>query len=211
MCSKFELTTELKGLPKLLKANLPNNFERYYAKQSLIKPGNPILVIRKEHKKVDSTFMLWGLLAEWSNNPFNLPRPFNARAETITKNNFFKSSWRHRRCLIPASGFFEKSSRIRKKDFQPFWLAGLWNRWLAQDGSEIESCTVITTEPNELIKPLHNRMPVIIPAGFEESWLNQADIYRLNALEPLLNAWSPTSWVAEPTHKSQNNSQMSLF
>ena len=201
MCGRYELTTELVKLPGLIKKNLPYGFEEHYAKQPLIQPADPVLVLRQENGKISSSFMLWGLFAEWSKDPIHGERYFNARAETVATKPTFRSAWRHRRCLLLASGFFEKGNRIRRTDWQPFWLAGLWNRWLGADGSEIESCTVITTEPNSLVKPLHNRMPVIIPEGLEDAWLGQANAYGLRALEPLLRGWNPNGWIVEPVVK----------
>ncbi|KGG14138.1 hypothetical protein EV05_0027 [Prochlorococcus sp. MIT 0601] len=157
--------------------------------------------------------MLWGFVAEWVQDPFDpsRARPFNARAETIREKQFFKNSWRHKRCLLPASGFFERGYRIRRKDCKPFWLAGIWNRWMGPEGSELETCCVITTQSNQLMKPLHNRMPAIIPHGLEETWIApQKTEQELKTLQPLLNEWSAENWVAESTKVSTTN-QMSLF
>ncbi len=96
-------------------------------------------------------------------------------------------------------------------DHKPFWLAGLWNRWLGPDGSEIESCTVITTKANQLIKPFHNRMPVIISTELGNDWVQQKDGLGLRDLEPLLCEWSPDNWVAERIVKENSNTQMSIF
>ena len=138
--------------------------------------------------------MLWGLIPGWLKDPSQGPRPFNARAETVADKPSFRASWRHRRCLIPASGFFEKGRIIRRIDRQPFWLAGLWERWLGSDGSEVDTCTVLTTVPNELVKPLHHRMPVLIPEGLEEAWMAAVDGQQLRALEPLLGPWDSNGW-----------------
>ncbi|WP_320667040.1 SOS response-associated peptidase [Prochlorococcus sp. MIT 1307] len=123
----------------------------------------------------------------------------------------FRSAWRYRRCLLPANGFFEKGMHIKRMDHKPFWLAGLWNRWLGPDGSEIESCTVITTKANQLIKPFHNRMPVIISTELGNDWVQQKDGLGLRDLEPLLCEWSPDNWVAERIVKENSNTQMSIF
>ncbi len=85
------------------------------------------------------------------------------------KKKLFRGSWRYKRCVLPARGFFEKGHRIRRKDSHPFWLAGIWNRWMSPEGSELETCCVLTTEANQLVRPFHNRMPVIIPNGLEEA------------------------------------------
>ena len=84
---------------------------------------------------------------------------------------------------MPASGFFEKGHRIRRKDSQTFWLAGIWNRWMSPEGSELETCCVLTTAPNELVRPFHRRMPVIIPNGLEEYWMSSVkDVVELREL-----------------------------
>lgn len=212
MCSQYALATDLEQFPHSLKKTLPQGFKEHYVHQQLIRPSDPVLVLKQEHGKTTSSLMLWGLIAEWSQDPINGPRPFNARAETLTTKPSFKAGWRHRRCLLLASAYFEKGYRIRRADSQPFWLAGIWNRWLGADGSEIESCTILTTGPNSLIKRLHNRMPVIIPNGLEESWLAQTDGHDLRALEPLLNGVSPDGWLAESINtRPQMGEQISLF
>ncbi len=212
MCGRYELTTKYEGLPPILKKDLPKGFERNYAKQELIRPTEPVLVLKNEGKTTTS-IMLWGFISEWSKDPFNpsRPRPFNARAETVGEKPLFRGSWRHKRCLLPASGFFEKHHRIARKDSRSFWLGGIWSRWMSPDGSELETCCVLTTSANELIRPLHNRMPVIIPNGLEENWIASVkDGPSLKELEPLLNGWSPDDWFAERINKTKA-SQMSFF
>ena len=79
---------------------------------------------------METTFMYWGFISPWAKDPFekSQPRPFNARSETVNKKKLFQGSWRHKRCLIPASGFFEKGFRIRKTNYATFWLGGIWSR-----------------------------------------------------------------------------------
>lgn len=107
-------------------------------------------------------------------------RMFNARAETIAEKPSFRNAFRKRRCLIIADGFYEwqKTGSVRNpflfglKSGEPFGLAGLYESWEALDGQTIPSCTIITTEPNELIKPIHDRMPVILPANRHVFWMD---------------------------------------
>ena len=155
--------------------------------------------------------MTWGFIAPWAKDPFSKdrPKPFNARSETIQEKKLFSASWKYKRCLIPASGFFEKSFRIRKKNYDTFWLGGIWSKWTSYDGVEIESCCILTTKPNDLIKPIHHRMPVVVPSEFEEQWTEQVkDSYKLDNLLPILMSWSPDEWVSEEIKKKD---QMSLF
>ena len=210
MCGRYELTTDFEKLPAVLKEGLPRGFKENYQPQSHIRPSDPVVVLKNEGKTITS-IMLWGFISEWSKDPFNGLAPFNARAETVGEKRLFRGRWRHKRCLLPASGFFEKDSRIKRRDSQPFWLAGIWNRWMGTDGSELESCCVLTTEPNDLVKQFHNRMPVIIPNGLEEEWIcavkNAQD---LKALKPLMTKWDPEEWTAEPINKS-NSEQLSFL
>ncbi len=156
MCGRFELKTKFENLPKVLKKDYPSGLNSKYDTRNLIKPSDPVLVIKNEGR-IKTTFMTWGFIAPWAKDPFEKkrPRPFNARLETVEEKKLFNGSWKHKRCLIPASGFFEKGYRVRKVNYETFWLGGIWSKWTSPDGAELESCCVLTTEPNDLIKPLH--------------------------------------------------------
>jgi len=157
--------------------------------------------------------MTWGFISPWARDPFDKerPRPFNARSETVEEKKLFSGSWKHKRCLIPASGFFEKKYRVRKSNYETFWLGGIWSKWTSPDGAELESCCVLTTEPNDLIKPLHHRMPVIVPNGYEEQWTEQVkDADELRGLFAIMMSWSPDGWLVEDVKKKETD-QMSLF
>ena len=151
-------------------------------------------VERREHGEDRLSHMLWGLLPGWVKDPLQAPRPINARAETIAEKASFRGPWRHHRCLLPSTGFFEKGHLIQRKDRQLFWLAGVWDRWIGPDGSEVETCCVITTQPNSLVAPLHDRMPVIIPEGLESIWLEPGDGAHRRALEPMLTPAPAEPW-----------------
>ena len=212
MCSRFELKTKFDKLPKVLKKDYPIGLKTKYETQNLIRPTDPVLVIKNEGE-MKTTFMYWGFISPWAKDPFDKqrPRPFNARSETVGEKKLFSRSWKNKRCLIPASGFFEKKFRIRKENYETFWLGGIWSKWTSPDGAEIESCCVLTTEPNNLIKPLHNRMPVIIPDGYEKHWTEQIkDLDEIKGLLPMMKGWSPDGWVVEEVSK-KNTHQMCLF
>jgi putative SOS response-associated peptidase YedK len=199
MCGRYCLTTPLDQLLPHLGGALPHGLADHYGARPLIRPGEPVLALRQEHGLSGAALLLWGLLPDWSRDPLQGPRPFNARSESVAEKASFRGPWRHRRCLLPADGFWEKGRLIRRRDGAPFWLAGLWERWIGPDGSEVESCCVLTTAANALIQPLHDRMPVIVPHGLEEAWLAPADGPGLRALQPLLSGWDPAGWqVLEP-------------
>ena len=212
MCGRFELNTKFDKLPKVLQQDYPSGLEIRYKPQDLIRPNEPVLVIKNEGK-MKTTFMSWGFISPWAKDPFEKerPRPFNARSETLAEKKLFSGSWKHKRCLIPSSGFFEKRFRIRKENYETFWLGGIWSKWSSPDGAEIESCCVLTTEPNHLINSLHHRMPVVVPNGFEEKWTEQVkDFDELKELLPIMMCWQPDGWILEEVNKPEIN-QMSLF
>ena len=212
MCGRFELTTNFENLPKILKQDYPRGLDTKYETQNLIRPTDPVLVIKNEGR-IKTTFMSWGFISPWAKDPFERkrPRPFNARSETVEEKKLFSGSWKHKRCLIPANGYFERQYRIRKVNHETFWLGGIWSKWISPDGAELESCCILTTEPNALVRPLHNRMPVVIPDGYEEQWTEQVkDADKLKGLLPIMMGWSPNGWVVEEVNKKSTN-QMSLF
>ena len=203
MCGRFELNTKFDKLPKVLKQDYPIGLDKKYETQNLIRPTDPVLVIKNEGK-MKTTFMSWGFIPPWAKDPFDKKRsrPFNARSETLEEKKLFSGSWKNKRCLIPASGFLEKKYRIRKENYETFWLGGIWSKWSSPDGAEIESCCILTTEPNNLIKPFHDRMPVVVPNGYEEQWTeNIKDPNELKGLLPITMGWSPEGWVLEQIKK----------
>lgn len=124
--------------------------------------------------------MRWGLIPFWAKDPSVGYRMINARCETVATSGAFKHALRHRRCLIPADGFYEWKKeagskipmRILLKGGEAFTFAGLWETWKSPEGQTIESCIIITCGPNELMAPIHDRMPVILPEKVEATWLD---------------------------------------
>ena len=138
----------------------------------------------------------------------------NARAETISEKPSFRNAFKRRRCLILADGFFEWQklpdsktkipTYIQLKDGKPFAFAGLWEDWHSPDGSQILSTTIITTQPNELVKPIHNRMPVILPESAYEAWLTPGEV-DTRTLIPLLIPFDADHMDAYPVSRLVNN------
>jgi len=133
----------------------------------------------------------WGLIPSWADDPAIGNRMINARAETVATKPAFRHAFRRRRCLIAADGFYEWRRDGRRKqpfyislaDGRPFAFAGLWDQW-KQGGEPIESCTIITTEANDLVHPIHDRMPVILSRESYDTWLDPTieDVERLASL-----------------------------
>jgi len=136
------------------------------------------VVVNKEHKQLVA--MRWGLVPYWATDPTIGARLINARAETLTSKHAFKEAFRRRRCLVLADGFFEWQTDGATKiplfiyldSGRSFGFAGLYETWSPPLGEKLITCTIITTGPNELVRPVHDRMPVILPKGAEDLWLD---------------------------------------
>lgn len=155
----------------------------------------------------------WGLVPRWSKSKDakGTGPLINARAETLVEKPSFRDAFRRRRCLIPADGFFEWTGETGKKqmwdiarqDGAVFAFAGLWEEWRPKEGGEpLRSCTIITTEPNEVVAPIHNRMPVILAPEAEGTWLDTS-ISDPGVLLPLLMPYPAELMTAVPVQRPQ--------
>ncbi|TFF89865.1 MAG: SOS response-associated peptidase [Promethearchaeota archaeon] len=156
----------------------------------------------------------WGLIPFWSKQPRS--GPINARSETVAEKPTFKASFKQRRCLIPADGFYEwkKTTSGPKQPYfihmaneEPFALAGIWDKWNNPEGGSIESCSILTTEPNAVVKPIHKRMPVIIDKSKFDTWLNPAEKQDLDEVKALLKPFDPKKMEAYPVSLYVNKPQ----
>jgi putative SOS response-associated peptidase YedK len=202
MCGRFTLTADPEQLQQIFPwLNIPVEYSPRYN----IAPTQPVAVIPNDGKNT-LNFFVWGLIPSWAKDPAMGSRMINARAETLAEKPAFRAAFRRRRCLIPASGFYEwktipgqKSKLpmyIQLRSANPFALAGLWETWNGPDGSQILSCTIITTEPNALMQEIHNRMPVILPEAAYNTWLSgeDGDMQKLAALLQPYPADEMTAW-----------------
>jgi len=146
-----------------------------------IAPGQEVLAVQNGGPKRLAK-MRWGLIPSWAKDPAIGYRMINARVETLAQKPSFARSLKDRRCLIVASGFYEWRVRdgkkypvyVRLRTDRPFGFAGLYDVWRPADGDPVTTCTIITTLPNELLAPIHNRMPVIIRREDRVEWLDSA-------------------------------------
>ena len=181
-----------------------------------IAPTQPVLAVRAaaNGRQRELTLFQWGLVPSWSQDPKLGARMINARSETVAEKPAFRAAFKRRRCLIPADGFYEwqktaggkQPMYIHSQDERPFALAGLWELWQSADGSTLQSCTILTTTPNELMEPIHNRMPVILDPADYDDWLHpdpKPEI-GLHLLRPYpaakMAAYPVSSWVNSPAH-----------
>jgi len=183
-----------------------------------IAPSQQIAAVRQQNGgDRELTFLQWGLIPSWSKDPAIGYKMINARSETVHEKPSFKQAFLARRCIIPASGFYEWEKvgkekvphYIHLRDGDVMSLAGLWERWKSPEGKELETCTILTTAANSLIKKVHDRMPVILHRAEFNIWLNREidDINRLTELfhpypSDQLEEYVVTKAVSSPSNDS---------
>ena len=156
----------------------------------------------------------WGLIPSWAKDPAIGSKMINARAETLAEKPSFRTALARRRCLIPADGFYEWQAApegasgktptyLHRTDSGLFAFAGLWDEWHAPDGSPLRSCTIITTTPNSVAAPIHNRMPVILRPEDEAFWLDPA-VTNTSDLISLLAPYPADAMEAYPVSRRVN-------
>jgi putative SOS response-associated peptidase YedK len=195
MCGRFALKATTKDIEKLL-PQLESNIE--ITDSFNISPSQNIAIVRN-NINLTFDFAIWGLIPSWAKDRAISQKLFNARSETIDEKSSFKNSFKSKRCLIPATAFYEwrKSSSVNSKQAyrfslknEPiFFFAGLWDIWASQDNESVLSATILTTSANSLVSEIHKRMPVIISSKNQQMWLdNSTDSSTLKSMLSPINA-----------------------
>lgn len=209
MCGRFTLKTTAEVLAEHFELpEVPVLVPRYN-----IAPSQTVAVVRggAEPAGRELTGLRWGLIPSWAEDPGIGNRMINARAETVAEKPAFRSAFRRRRCLIVADGFYEWRRQdgrtqpfyFRLRDGGPFAIAGLWERW--EKGDEpIESCTLLTTGANDVVGPVHDRMPVVLDPAEYGRWLDPR-VDRPEGLQPLLQPYPGERMVALPVGRHVND------
>ena len=206
MCGRYSLHTPPEELLEHFGLTALPEWEPRYN----IAPTQDVPIVRQDGDGRTLTLVRWGLI------PFALDAPpagaplINARSETVDTKPSFRWAFRRRRCLVPADGFFEwkKDGRARHPYYvtlasgRPFAFAGVWDRWVPDDRDPVESCTILTTEPNQVAKPLHDRMPVILPPSVYDRWL--ASEAEVESLHGLLVPFDSGEMIAYPVDRYVN-------
>ncbi|PSN14172.1 hypothetical protein C7293_12875 [filamentous cyanobacterium CCT1] len=215
MCGRFSLnqTGEELAVAFHLK-DVPPVAPRYN-----IAPTQPVatVVATAEHPEPHFHLLQWGLIPSWAKDPAIGSRMINARAETVAEKPSFRAAFKRRRCLVLADGFYEWQRQgkgqpkqphyIFLRDHQPFAFAGLWEHWHDPvGGGELQTCTLLTTAPNELMEPLHNRMPVILPPEDYAAWLDPS-YYQPQTLQAMLRPYESEAMERYPVSKVVNKPQ----
>lgn len=210
MCGRFTQTATSDVIAKQFHLDkLPLFTPRYN-----IAPSQPIAAIRVDpHTAPRKLAMLrWGLIPSWAKDPKIGNQCINAKAETVAEKPSFRSAFKKRRCLIVATGFYEWQVQARTKQpmwiglrsKQPFAFAGLWEHWTPAEGEPLETCTIITTEPNSLMAPIHTRMPVILAPASYDQWLDPT-FQHIDPLKALLRPYPSEELTAYPVSTLVNN------
>ncbi len=208
MCGRFTLRTPAAILKDYFGlVDLPGLTPRYN-----IAPSQQVGALRTTDAAREWTELRWGLVPNWAREPSVGNRMINARAETVARKPAFRESLEQRRCAIPADGFYEwqklegggkQPYYLSRAGGEPFAFAGLWDSWRDRaSGLVIESCTVITTTPNELLAPIHNRMPVMLDSEAVTEWLREDAVP--GALDVLLQPFPAGLMRAQPVSNHVN-------
>jgi len=192
--------------------------ERFSVDQSIvdleprynIAPSQAVAVVLQRQQRTLEAFK-WGLIPLWARDPKIGNRMINARSETLAQKTAYKNPLKHRRCLIPTSGFYEWNKQgdvrvptyIDLKGARLLSLAGLWEEWHAPSGETLQSCTIITTRANQFMSPIHHRMPVVFTPKQEEIWLDPS-IQNPDQLLPLLQPYPDRDMAAHPVSRQMN-------
>jgi putative SOS response-associated peptidase YedK len=199
MCGRFFILANPPELADLFQlAGVPDVAPRYN-----VAPTHAVPVVRQGDQGRELVSLRWGLVAPWAKDM--KIAPINARSETAAEKPTFRHAMKKRRCLIPGSGFYEWQAKgtkhkqpfcFRLNDDKPFAFAGLWERWHGPEG-DVESCCILTTDANDLVRPVHDRMPVILDRRHFEQWLDP-DEQDAEALTPMLRPYPAESMRAYP-------------
>lgn len=204
MCGRFSLDTSTQRIKEHFDLDqTPELFARYN-----IAPSQSVPAVRAAGSSRELVMLHWGLLPFWAKDEKSAYSMINARAETVATKPAFRSAFRQHRCLIPASGFYEwkEEGRIkqpyhfRMRDGDVFAFAGLWEHWEGEGGKVIESCSIIVTDANELLRPVHDRMPVILDSGDYATWLDPHG-HDADSLVPLLKSYPAERMEAYPVSR----------
>lgn len=190
MCGRFTLYTNIDHILDYYEIENPVDFD--FHPRYNIAPTQWILAIINDGKKNVAGYLRWGLIPSWAKDDKKASWMINARAETLLEKPSFRQLIQRKRCIIPIDGFYEwkqtskgkQPMRILMKNQSLFSIAGLYDTWIAPDGTKISTCTIITTKPNRLVETIHDRMPVILRKEDQRLWLdrrhdNIADILAL--------------------------------
>lgn len=210
MCGRYSQT----ATPEIIAEQFGVNDSPLFQLRYNIAPSQSIAAIRIEPDTTTRKLVMlrWGLVPSWAKDPKIGNQCINAKAETVAEKPSFRSAFKKRRCLVVATGFYEWQVQgaykqpmwIGLRNKRPFAFAGLWEHWKPAEGEPIDTCTIITTEPNDLMAPIHNRMPVILAPTSYDQWLDPT-FQKIETLNGLLRPYQSEELTAYPVSTLVNN------
>jgi|SRR5665213_659933 len=185
MCGRYSVT----ALPEALRTHFGYEGQPNFPPRYNIAPAQPIGIVRQVDGKRHFVLVRWGLLPSWVKDPRTFSLLINARGETVMEKPAFRAAMKRRRCLIPATGFYEwqadgdrkRPFYIRAKSGTALAFAGLWETWTGPNGEEVETAAIVTTHANSTLSAIHDRMPVIVPPEAFDLWLDCVNVDALTA------------------------------
>ena len=195
MCGRFVMVSTIVTLANLFKVRIEDIIFDLKPNYN-VAPGQDIVIVVNDQGKNRLILSRWGFIPSWAKDESTGYKMINARSETIAEKRVFKTAFEKYRCLIVADGFYEWRREgktktpvfIRLKTGKPLGFAGLYNRWISPEGKEITTSTIITTRANEMLEPIHDRMPVITMAEKQDLWLDP-DVNDKSTLLSMLNPY----------------------
>ena len=197
MCGRFTRHTPVKVFAELVGLDTDFGLNPRYN----ILPSNAVLACRASEARRELVTLKWGLIPPWEPEPKTKLSTINAKSETAATSRLYRYPFRKQRCLIAADGFYEPKATgekrkpqyyFHRKDSQPFFMAGLWSRWQGKEET-VDSCTIMTTDANEVVGEIHARMPVILCPEDYDAWLDP-DLEDPKVLQPLLKPAPSEGW-----------------
>lgn len=221
MCGRYQSRAQKQRIAEAFRVGIPPTFEILPSYNIAPQTNRPIVRLNRDTAERELALLRWGLVPFFAKDPKIAYSTINARAESLTTSPTFREAMKRRRCLVPATGFYEWQ-KIGNKTRQPwtielangelFAFAGLWDRWKdPATGTVLETYTIVTTDPNELVQPLHDRMPAILPPSDYDRWLDPGDPDRppIDLLRPF-PAEKMTAWKVGPAVGNTRNDSPDL-
>lgn len=216
MCGRYSLYADYRTILERFDIEEASLEEEQYSPSFNVAPTQQVVAVVSDGKKNRLGLLKWGLIPPWAKDQKIGSKMINARAETVAEKPSFRNAFKKKRCLVVADSFYEwkrmdnqkTPMRIRLKSGEPFAFAALWESWKSPDGKTVNSCTILTTGPNNLMEDIHNRMPVILTKEEEKIWLDPKE-HDPEVLGRLLKPFEPTLLeayeVSDAVNSPKNN------
>lgn len=207
MCGRYNITPDVHAWLSALDVLVEVDVDARYN----VAPGQTVPVIIERDGRLVAVPMRWGFVPHWQKEAKPRIRPVNARDDHVASSGMFRDSWRNRRCLVPAGGFYEwKAAKegkrpflVHRRDARPFAMGGIWDRWPLADGTP-ETFAIITTTANDAVLPVHERMPVILPEAQMRRWLEDEAAARTQ-LAPCPSSWLEVYEIGARVNSPKND------